>query len=330
MSAKPIQGQKYLLDNVVVAYNALPATGISTDGFFVATQNISMFNTPNYDANGIDPSGNVVDIPFVDTVIDPTTVVGTESNPYLPINLPAYIPTLFSNVAQINKNLIDDLSVHINDDNRLYPTAWAVKSYVESQISGTQFLPYNPMDSSANLPTNDQLRSQSYNGTVEMTTGVSNNFIVDFPPAKDVSGNNLPRTTKLAFSGLDASGNISEIGNVYIYTLEPTMDVTRNGAKKMIMSNVKVTPTSMLTAYAGDYSWFVVGSTKYKYYQFTYVGDFFEMVQFINDYSDPLQPENLYFVTQYNSKFYEYIDKDQENQVNGIVTDGTGAPVTTI
>ena len=71
-----------------------PKSGLSATGFFDAC------------ANNVGDFDNVIvgDPAFNATLLDASGVVGQSTNPYLPSLLPAYIPTLYKNVYDVQSN----------------------------------------------------------------------------------------------------------------------------------------------------------------------------------------------------------------------------------
>lgn len=184
---------------------------------------------------------------------DPALLIGSGSQPYMPVALPAYITTLYNNVYNINTNLQNDISTSAPDD-RTYPTSYAVQQYVQSQIAGTQVIN----------------GSQSGN-TYLVTTTVNNTLITAATPGTGYTYFN---------ASLNKSCPIS------VFWMDTTPDAPRNGASKTVMfaDAGYLTDSNGVTGglaflYAGDSSYFINMGQQYKYYQFVYTGDFISFIQ---------------------------------------------------
>jgi len=228
---------------------SLPPT-ITGDGLFsvkVVVPNIgATATTGNFEPTVANPSTS-----YSYPLMDPAKLIGTGSQPYMNVALPAYIATLYNNVFNINSKLVNDISGQTSD-NREYPTSWAVQAYVQSQLSGTQII--DGANNTYHVVT-------SLNNTIIKTAGL--NAAVGF---QYVSGTN----TK----------------NISLYWMETGVNDVRNGATKTVMFadpdylSVNDVPTGALAfLYAGDSSYFVNNGDRYKYYQFVIHGDCVDFVQ---------------------------------------------------
>jgi hypothetical protein len=186
-------------------------------------------------------------------LMDPAKLIGTGSQPYMPVGLPAYISTLYNNVFNINTNLQDDISTSAVDD-RTYPTSYAVQQYVQSQIAGTQLINGNAGN----------------NGYTVVTT-LNNTLVQTIPVSAE------------AFYYV----NGTDTANVSLFWMDTSPDVPRIGTSKTIMfgqsqylTNIDGSISGNLVfLYAGDTSHFVYMGAAYKYYQFVYVGDNLSFIQ---------------------------------------------------
>jgi hypothetical protein len=126
-------------------YSTIPTpNGIPATGYYAPPKNVGdlSFNI------------NLSNNPYNYTIIGDASsnIVGSSTNPYLPAILPVYIPTLYSNVYQIQNNLVNTMLPSALDD-RLYPTTYAVAQYVASQISGYEDISGNDWIVSTNVTT---------------------------------------------------------------------------------------------------------------------------------------------------------------------------------
>ena len=207
---------------------------------------------PNADSS-FNPTPSNPSTSYSYPLMDPAKLIGTGSQPYMPVGLPAYITTLYNNVYNINTNLSDDLSQAAVDD-RTYPTSFAVQKYVQSQIAGSQII----------------------NGG---STPLSNTYIVT------TTLNNTLVTSSGPGTGFKYANSI-----VALFWMDETADAPRNGASKTVMfgdSGFLTDSTGVATGrlaflYAGDSSFFINMGVKYKYYQFVYTGDYVNCIQAYN------------------------------------------------
>jgi hypothetical protein len=206
--------------------------------------------TPNkFEPNAANPSNS-----YSYPLMDPAKLIGTGSQPFMNVALPAYITTLYENVFNINTNLENDISVQAEDD-RSYPTTWAVQNYVQAAISGTQHI-------NGLTPAN----------AVNIVNTTSSNTVIDSVPPSAVSFN-------YSFNGV--------IKTLSLFWMSPTPTPSRDGASKLVMFNMPNHLTELdgsvsrdlVFLYAGDNSYFINLGQQYKYYQFVIFGDFLEFVQ---------------------------------------------------
>ena len=231
--------------------SSLPA--ISGDGFFSVIDVV-----PNAESLFKTPDGTTQSNSYSYPLMDPAKLIGTGSQPYMPVALPAYISTLYENVFKINKNLTDDISTSAADD-RTYPTAHAVQQYVQSQVAGSQII----------------------DGTVDtysVVTTVNNTLISDIP------------TSAKAYQYTNNNVSVPGIKSISLFWMDTAQDTPRIGANKTVMFAAEdyLTDASrnitgnLVFLYAGDNSYFINMGQPYSYYQFVYRGDF---VQFIQSYN---------------------------------------------
>ena len=221
-----------------------------------------------------DPSAN--NSTYSNWILNPADLIGTPSAPYAPVALPAYVSTLYQNVFNINNSLQENINDAAVDD-RHFPTSYAVQKYVQSQLSGVQIL---------------SASDASNNGYV-VTTSLTNTLI------ETVSAN----ATQYYYSYTPPGGSVPIVANVALYEMDTGVNVTRNGATKIVVfgdsSFASTANGNLMFLYAGDDSAFVVAGQRQKYYQFTFQGDF---VQFVNVY-DNMTSSWLWLVTNYQSVF---------------------------
>lgn len=189
-------------------------------------------------------------------LMNPAAIIGTESQPYMNIALPAYISTLYENTYKINTNLKNSISTAAVD-NREYPTSYAVQQYVQEQIAGTQ-----------------TINGASANNTYTVNTTMANTVIT---------------TANTAALGFNYSRD-GAVKNIAMYWMDTSANAARNGATKTVMfspenylrdSSGNVTH-NLAFLYAGDGSHFLNLGATYKYYQFVARGDFVDFIQTYN------------------------------------------------
>jgi hypothetical protein len=270
------------ISSEILVVSTLP-TPLPSNGLFNVTQNITAgtFN---------DPSVNVTSSTYSNWLLNPADLIGTPSAPYAPVALPAYVSTLYQNVYNINNSLQDDISAPAQDD-RDFPTSYAVQKYVQSQLSGCQVL-------NKNDPSN--------NGVV-VSTSLTNTLI------ELVTGNSFRYT----YIYQPPSGGPAGTANVSIFQMDISLNPTRNGASKIVIygdSEFATTSNGNVTfLYSGDESAFIVAGQRQLYYQFTFVGDF---VQFVTVY-DTTTASWLWLVTGYQSVFSNSINIPNITAISG-------------
>jgi hypothetical protein len=252
-------------------YNALPSLseGLDADGTFSPVVNVvnNTFSTPT----------NVSDPPFNNILIgnSATNVVGSATTPYIPAALPAYIPTLYSNVYNIQSNLTNVISTSDVSDNRVYPSVFAVKNFVQSQLSGSE-------------------RLTAGSATISrVSTGVSNTVLIGAPTTLTNSAPNVG-----VFQ--DASG-VNVITNFFDMN---AIDSARNGSTKIIINSSTLNTNYFMTIQLTGNKYFVVNGKKYRTYQFTMLGDALNLCQFIS----PANGDNIFFVLSYGGLFSNLVE----------------------
>ena len=228
---------------------SLPPT-ITGDGLFpvkVVVPNIGATDSSgNFAPTVANPSTS-----YSYPLMDPAKLIGTGSQPYMNVGLPAYISTLYNNVYNINSNLVNNISAVAKDD-REYPTSHAVQAYVQAQLTGTQAI-------------------DGANNTYHVLTTVNNTIIKTGGLSAAVGFQYVSGTTTK---------------NISLYWMDTSANDIRNGATKTVMFTdpdylaANDVPTGALAfLYAGDSSYFTHHGDRYKYYQFVIHGDFVDFVQ---------------------------------------------------
>lgn len=216
---------------------------------------------PNEDSSFNTPSGTTQSDSYSYPLMNPAKLIGDDSQPYIPVALPAYISTLYKNVYHINTNLRNDISTAARDD-RVYPTSYAVQQYVQSQIAGSQIID----GTGPAYPTGK-------NNTYIVTTTVNNTLIQNTNPA---------------------AGYLYPGGKIALFWMETFENSPRIGATKSVMfvdkgylTDDSGVPTGSLAfIYAGENSFFINMGRKYRYYQFVYTGDFIQFIQSYDSIND--------------------------------------------
>ena len=251
-------------------YNALPTfnEGLKADGTFSPAVNVvnNTFSTPT----------NIGDPPFNNTLIgsSESNLVGTATTPYIHAALPAYIPTLYSNIYNIQSNLTNVIPTTDTSDNRVYPTVFAVKNFDQSQLSGSE-------------------RLTAGSATISrISTGVSNTVLIGAPTT---STNSAPNVGVF----LDASGT-SVITNFFDIN---SIDSARNGSTKIIINASNLNTNYFMTIQLSGNKYFVVGGKRYRTYQYTMLGDALNLCQFIAPGGD-----NIFFVLSYGGLFSNQVE----------------------
>lgn len=259
-----------------VVQDALPANGVPANGVFDAVDNIvnNTFNT----------ASTFNDSPFNGIYIGDSSanIVGTATTPYLPMALPAYIPTLYENMYHVQTNLKNEISLEAVPDNREYPTIYAVKEYVAKQLAGTEFL--TPDDAAR----------------YSISTGVTSSFLV--------AGNDNNSQNVAVIQNSDVCGNTV---NTYITTYDiKAIDTARSGGEKVCINTSSLGQVDDNTRYymqivLTDASQaFVVNGKEYKVYVFSSAGDALSMYQ----YKNPNNGNEIFFVLTYGGLFSNNIN----------------------
>jgi len=235
------------------ANNVIPSlpSPITGDGLFAVNAVVPTNDNPAklFEPNNTNPSTS-----YSYPLMDPAKLIGTGSQPYMNVALPAYISTLYNNVFNINNGLENDISTAAADD-RKYPTSFAVQNYVQSQISGTQLINGN-------------------NNTNIVNTTTANTII------------QTPVSNAVGFQ-YSYNGSVKKIS---LFWMDEAENTARDGASKLVMFSAPnylsntiggvTTPSYDLAfLYAGDNSYFMNLGQQYKYYQFVIVGDYIDVVQ---------------------------------------------------
>ena len=261
--------------------DSLPTAGVPATGYFQPAENI--------EPNAFDTSGNQPqDAPYNQFPIigdASSNLVGSVTTPYLPVALPAYIPTIYRNIYDIQNNLENVIPATDVSNNRVYPTTYAVKNYVQSQLFGSEVL--DPSSSST--------------GILQPSTGLTNSLVL--------SADALTNTNNFTTVAYD-SGDY----NVTSYTIE-SVDQSRNGAQKNIIcvsslatenGNQVIMQISagvpLVTATPDSTSGnpcFVVSGNFYRYYQFVGAADSLTLIQ----YNDGTDPSRFFVIGQYGGNF---------------------------
>jgi hypothetical protein len=205
-----------------------------------------------------DVSGGVTSTTYSYPLINPAKIVGTASQPYIPVALPAYISTLYTNAYYANNNLQNTIADAASDD-RHYPTSFAVQNYVQSQLLGTQLI-----------------NGIAGNNIHIVTTSKTNTLITQTP--------SIANQYRYTYN--------SEVGDVALFWMNTEANAPRNGASKLVMfadqNNYFYDASGVSTSnipflYAGDGSYFVYMGQQFRFYQFVIVGDSISFVQAYKD-----------------------------------------------
>jgi hypothetical protein len=268
-----------LADTVI---SSLPSP-ISGNGIF----NVNAVVPNSYSL--FDPSSANPSTSYSYPLMDPAKLIGTITAPFMNVGIPSYISTLYNNVFNINNNLQNDIQdAAIND--RHYPTSFAVQTYVQSQIAGTQVL-------------------NNGSGNTYIVNTTVNNTIISQVPNKSLG---FQHTT---------GGKNYEISLLYMDT---TANAPRVGATKTVMyGDVVTTPPflsldpatgtgKLIFLYAGDNSFFAYMGGFHKYYQFVYVGDSVSFVQAYNG------TNWIWLVTNCMGVFSNVVDVSENSTISQI------------
>ena len=246
---------------------------IPSDGTFTVTPTITDGSFSSATSSSI----------YSNYILSPSVVVGSETAPYLPVALPAYVSTLYQNVYNVNNNLQDNISAASTND-RHYPTSYAVQKYVQSQISGTQIL------SGSDTSNNGFLASNQVTNT--LISLVSGSYAIGF-----------------TYVGTYGSALIAQ------YNMDNTTNATRAGASKTVIfaDNSWLSARTQDVAsnlignlaflYAGENCDFIVAGQTQNYYQFTFLGDFVSFVM-----APKVGGGYNWLVTNYQSRFSKTMD----------------------
>lgn len=254
--------------NFSIIQNALPVDGVPATGNFEPVLNIipNTFNSP---------TGNS-DSPYNTIYIGDSSnnIVGSETTPYLPVALPAYIPTLYENMYYVQTNLKNIISTTDTPDNREYPTSYAVKRYVASQLQGSEYLVPN-------------VEFEEF-----ISTGLTTSFL---------ASSNLTQSPNVE-TFTDTTTNVTTFVTTFNMN---TIDSARSGAEKVCINTTPLglvgeTQNNVLQIVLNKASQaFIVNGKSYSCYVFSNLGDTLNMFQFIN----PNTGDELFFVINYGGLF---------------------------
>lgn len=228
---------------------------ISGNGFFQVKVVVPTADANEEAGTGLfRPTTNNPSTSYSYPLMDPANLIGTPSTPYMNVALPAYITTLYSNVYNINTKLTNDISEAASDD-RIYPSAYAVQQYVQSQVSGTQII-----------------------------NGDNNVYLVNTTMTNTLIQSAVTSAQGFTYVNGDQSNTIS------VFWMDESPNRPRNGATKTVMFSASGYLTNMNSSisgnlaflYAGDLSHFTYLGQQYKFYQFVTRGDFLDFVQSYN------------------------------------------------
>jgi hypothetical protein len=212
----------------------------------------------------LDASGNFAEVSpsnsYSYPLMDPARLIGTPGQPFMNVALPAYIATLYQNTYKINDNL-KNVILTAAQDNREYPTSYAVQQYVQSQVAGTQII----------------------NGA-SLVNGNGNTYVVNTTTVNTIIQTGNTAATGFSYVADSATFQIS------LYWMDVTANPARNGASKTVMfsvTNYLTTPLGAVSGnlaflYAGNGSKFLHMGKHYNYYQFVVRGDFLDFIQSYN------------------------------------------------
>lgn len=240
--------------------NGLPIDGVSADGLFLPVKNI-LDNTFDEETNESEPA-------FNENYWKAENIVGSREVPYLPSALPAYIPTLFNNIRNIGVNLKNEIPSETVPDNREYPTIYAVKKYVETQLSGSE------------------TKSAGGASEVSVSTGISNTALIGAPLGLTTSVPNC--VVRQDGEGSYFLTNFFDIDQI---------DEARLGATKFIINTSELSNQYMMMIQLKGTKFFSVSGKKYKNYQFSTMGDVLQLIQSV------VNGETLFFVISYGGIF---------------------------
>jgi hypothetical protein len=227
---------------------------VSGDGLFTPIHSVPV---GSFHTDPLDSSTS-----YSNYVMNPASIIGSVDAPYMPVALPEYITTLYTNVFNINSNLQNDIENAAAIDDRQYPTSYAVQKYVQQQVAGTEIL---GLTSSGN--DNGYFVHTLYTNTI----------------VQEVSLN----ATQFQYQ----NNQTNTYHKIAIYCMDTAVNQPRNGASKTVMFAAKHylidsdgVPTGNLAfLYSGDNSSFHNKGNHYKFYQFVNSGDFLDFVQLYNE-----------------------------------------------
>lgn len=256
---------------------SLPVNGVPATGQFTPVLNV-VPNTFNTSTGASDTPYNTIYIGDASS-----NIVGSTTTPYLPVALPAYIPTLYENMYYVQNNLKNTIPTADVSNNREYPTIYAVKQYVATQLQGSELL----------IP------------VVGVTEAISTGFTTSFLEASQLPDS--PNVDVLT----DISNNV--VTYVTTFSIKP-IDSARSGAEKVCISTTPLgivatnaqtgTKTNqLLQIVLDDSQLFIVNGKAYRSYAFSNLGDTLNMFQFINPNPQPGNPAQLFFVLSYGGLF---------------------------
>ena len=249
-----------------------PQSGLSATGLFNAVVN----NVGDFD------DVIVGDLAFNATLLDAAGVVGKSTNPYLPSLLPAYIPTLYKNVFDIQSNLTNEISLDVDvSDNRTYPTSFAVATYVQARLGGAQVLDasFTAVGILGTIPTT----FLNYNGVLSTQTVNTGNL---YTPISGGVGE-----AHFDFLPITNESNGSKILVVNLYPIDNLNKVSIIIDPSGGSQGGTNTPDLSLTN-----RYFSVNGKAYKKYTFSSPGDNLQVVQFTPDASNTSSQIDVYLV----------------------------------
>ena len=265
----PLQNEA---DTILASLPSLTGTGIFAVNAVV----------PNADGS-FNPMDSNKSTSYSYPLMSPAKLIGTITAPFMNVALPSYISTLYNNVFNINKNLQSDIS-GIAQNDRQYPTSFAVQNYVQSQIAGVQVMQNNGVG-------NTYIVTTSLNNTlIQKVPPIANNFSYD----NEVSG-----TSDIALLYMDTTPNAPRVGTTKtIVFADPTYLKGNSGLED-----------NLIFLYAGDNAFFAHMGGLHKYYQFVYTGDFLVFVQAY----DPVAKSWTWLVTNCMGVFSDTVSVSSEN-----------------
>jgi len=262
MSSKSV-GNANIYSALPKASNPLVATGVWAP-------------TANVTANTFSSASGNDDAPFNQVLFDLSdNLVGTSTNPYMPVALSAYIPTLYKNIFDIQTNLQNVIPEIDVSDNRLYPTSFAVKKYVQDQIAGVQMLDLTELDA-----------------LVEHAVNITRNTTI----LKGVPSTNISDTQNSTFEG----------GNITNYFDIDEISSSKNGSQKMILNTSELSDKYFMTIQLTGDKYFVVEGKLYQMYDFSILGDSLDMIQLLKGNN------SYFFVNSYGGVFSRPVELNSE------------------